>query len=215
MVSKMEYDFLTWNSAPSSIILTNNEEIMRGWWMIFKNVPVTPGTRVRVEIMAKSDNVPAPYHPGKAKEYGSYLTIWGSNDSVTYQQHLLAIPSISVLPRGVNGKTDWTKYALEMEIPPDMRFIRGQLAAATGLTWFDDLKIYQNGALIYENQFTDWALVGAGVGAILGGVAGEIYKPLGPIVSPLIGALGGAALGGGIGYAVTQPTTVTIVTIRR
>ncbi len=200
---KSEYDFLTWKSFPSSIKLVSDEEWLGGWWEVFRNIPVTPGSKVRAEIMGKSDNVPTPLPPPSERMLGSYLVIYGSEDGATYRSLGFLVPS-----GGVYGKTDWTKHSVEMIIPPDVKLIRGALVAAKGETWFDDLKIYQDDILIYENQFTDWApIIGATAGAILGGVVGGTYSPIGPLASPLLGVALGGAIGAGIGALASQPAT--------
>jgi len=172
-MAKLVYDLFNYTSFPSSIKLLNDEDRTRGWWVIFKNVPVTPGSTVKAEIMGKSDNIPVPHVSGGAS-VGSYLSVGGSADGVNYRYLDFVVPRQTLY-----GKMDWTKHSYEMEIPPDVNFIRGQLVAAKGLTWFDDLKIYQDGVLIYKNPFNNWgpyisipAPIVAGLGVIRFGKKG-------------------------------------------
>ena len=201
----LDYDQFVFNSFPSSLKLVNKEDRLRGWWVVFDNVPVTPSSVIQAEIAAKSNNVQTPIQPGDEKTRGSYLTIYGSSDGETYRYLDFLVPRETV--RGIR---DWGNYVQEHMMPEDVRFIRGRLVAAKGETWFDDLKIYQNGVLIYTEDFTNWApYTLAAFGAGIGGIIGEMYKPIGPIVSPLIVTALGAMFGAGIGYALTSPVIST------
>lgn len=191
-----EYDFLTWVSFPSSIKLTSDEDYLVGRWLVFSNIPVTPGSTVRLEIMAKTNNLPVPVTTSDPETFGSFLSSYGSKDGVGYNW---LGKNARVPIGGVYGKTDWTKHSTEFILPPEIQLLQGIFLAAKGLTWFDDLQVFQDDVLIYEDKFSNWKLVGAAAGAVIGGVAGGIYKPIGPIASPLLAALGGAGLGYGTG----------------
>jgi len=142
-MAKLEYAFLTFTSFPSSVKLINEEARRRGWWVIFKDLPVIPESKVIVEIKGKAENV----------QIGSYLTIYGSADGVTYRYLDFIVPRSTLL-----GTSPWATYTEEYKttIPTDVNFLRGQLVAGQGVTWFDDLKIYQDGVPIYENKFSNW-----------------------------------------------------------
>ena len=58
------------------------------------------------------------------------------------------------------GTADWDTYSGETIVPSGAETISCNLWGGfgtpekEGITWFDDLKIYQDGELIYENYFT-------------------------------------------------------------
>ena len=116
---------------------------------------------------------------------------------------------------------EWEQVIKMSRLSPESKFLRLILVAGIPVssgqiaqTWFDDLKIYQDDVLIYENIFSDWApYTGAALGAGIGVIAGVTYKPIGPIASPLIGAALGVLVGAGIGALASQPTSVATVTI--
>ncbi len=200
---KVEYDLLTWKSPPSSIKLFNSEGKRATTQppRLF-DLPVPLGSTITVSVQAKQSNVMSQFgikshvHFGRIAPDGRLLWLYD-----------LLLPY---------GTFDWSEWTAEFKIPEDTITMVGTVKGgpgtpeAPGITWFDDLKIYQDDVLIYENDFSDWTpIIGATAGAIIGGIAGEIYKPIGPIFSPLLGALGGAALGA----AVSQPATISTVTI--
>ncbi len=208
---KAEYDFLTYTSFPSSVKLINDEVGQTAWWKTWVpySLPVTPGSTLRTEVKIKQQDV-INRPESRVILLGLKAGEWvGSKDLG------LGYPFIGYVPLGT---FDWTLFERTITVPDDVPTIRLAYAGGagtperTGLTWYDDLKIYQDDVFIYENKFSDWTPVGAVAGGIIGGVTGELTKPIGPI-SPLIGALGGVALGAGIGYALSQPATITTVTI--
>jgi len=197
---KLEYEFLTWTSFPSSLKAINDENLLRGWWKIFDKLPVTPSSRVRVEINIKTDNILTPY-PGRPEiEWGSYITIYGF-DGEKWRPTDLAAPD-PWTTCGAYGKTDWTKYEKEIVIPSDIRMLQGRLVAAKGLTWFDDLKIYQDDKLIYSNYFSNWnPYLGALGGGLLGTIGGYLAKPKEPLIPAVAGLCLGSLFGAGVGLA--------------
>jgi len=143
MTMKKEYGFLTWTSFPSSLKLFNDEpgEVYR---VDLFTLPVTPGSTLKVEINAKKKNV---------RFRNSGLVFEAFNGRWHY------IPSASITV-GV-GTLDWLKYAGEpWTVPENFTEIRIALTGgsgspeAPGITWFDDLKIYKDDKLIYDNYFT-------------------------------------------------------------
>ncbi len=202
---KAEYDLLTWKSLPSSAKLTNDEG--KGWtyWEQPSIVSVTPGETLTLKFSAKQENV----------LYTQSIVVVEWFDPAEKRWRWLVTPRLSL------GTYDWSNFEETFTIPENISQIRvGRLLGGAGApekagtTWFDNLRVYQDGAPIYENQFTDWMpYIGGGVGAIIGGVAGEVYKPVGPIASPLLGAALGATIGAGIGAIASQPATITTVTI--
>jgi len=196
--ARIGHDFMIWTSFPSSVKLFNPEPKRRGWWTVFDHLPVTPKSKIKIEINAKSDNLPA-------EGYGSYLSIFGSKDGVEYKGIGIIVPRIKGVT-GIYGKKDWDRYVTEGEIPADVRMIRGYLVAAQGDTWFDDLKIYMDDVLIYQDDFANWnPYIGAGLGGVAGAIAGYLINPEKPLVPALVGLALGTCLGGGVGYFTAVP----------
>ena len=100
---------------------------------------------------------------------------------------------------------DWVRVEASKEMPGEVAYVeirmvcagsgkKGELAS----TWFDDLKIYQDGVLIYANDFNNWnPYIGAGLGAVLTGIltqliTGKIEYSVG---AGLLGGLGGGVAG--------------------
>ncbi len=77
---------------------------------------------------------------------------------------------------------EWEQVIKMSRLSPESKFLRLILVAGIPVssgqiaqTWFDDLKIYQDDVLIYENIFSDWApYTGAALGAGIGVIAGVI-----------------------------------------
>ena len=77
------------------------------------------------------------------------------------------------------------------------------MGGAKGVTWFDDVKVYQDNVLIYSNDFSNWnPYIGAGIGAVIGGVGGHLAtkKPEYALI-----ALPVAVIGGVVGWLTTSP----------
>lgn len=181
---KDEYDFNTWTSFPSSIKLINDEK--EGFAAFRPDMlTVKGGSMLRIMINAKWRDV--LYLKSRVPVDG-----W---DGMEWRRLL----NLYLNGMGIKG---WDTYSSEFRVPQDIEAVRLTLwggGGTPGITWFDDLKIYQDDVLIYQNKFSEWKTVGAVVGAVIGGVAGGIYKPIGPIASPLLAALSGAGLGYGTG----------------
>jgi len=209
MVRKSEYDFLTWKSFPSSIKLYNDEAAGVTKFLAFNNLPVSPGP-IKLQVNAKQENVlPTPY---------SYIALSTFNGSEWKHLSELILPI---------GTFDWRSFTLDRPdrpIPSDAKMLRAILVGAAGtkespgLTWFDDLRVYQDDVLIYSNDFSEWApAVGAGLGAITLGYVGytnpldlkNVDRRWDRIITALLGAGVGASLGGGLGYALAPPPVAT------
>lgn len=149
MSAKMEHDFLNWVSPPSGIKFINKVFYLQGWWQMFVDLPVKPGSKLRVEINGKSDNVLTPWTESAAPNRGSYLSVHGSPAVTAYRFILSAPPE-----PGLYGKTGWSKYVSETIIPSGVVKIRASFVAAKGTTWFDNLQIYHDDVPIYSNYFT-------------------------------------------------------------
>lgn len=206
---KPEYDFLNWTSFPSSGKVFTDEARYDAWatWGVSPVIPVTPGRTLKAEVMVKQQNV----------MYSRSHVHMVGYDGKTWR----VMPSIPPVETPIPvGTFDWKKFLLEETIPSDIIAIRVDPAGgagspeAPGITWFDNLKIYQDDVLIYSNDFTNWnPYIGAGIGTPIGGVAANLLKePLGPIVSEAVGAGLGGAVGGLIGL-LTAIGVIPIPTI--
>ena len=173
MVTKAEYDFFKYTSFPSSLKLVNDQ--MKGWvwWRQIKEVSVTLGATIKGQWKAKQENI---------LYSRSHIVVNGWN-GVEWKR-------IWVFPGGLGegmplGTFDWKEFSETFKAPSDITAIRMLIAGgagspeAPGITWFDDLKIFSNGVLIYENKFTGWgalisipAPIVAGLGVVRFGKKG-------------------------------------------
>jgi len=202
MVRKVEYDFWPNCISPPSCRKVFNDEPT--WWYPWEastpTIRVLPNSNVTIKVWAKQENA-------LNTEYKSVVSLKGW-DGETYRW----IP-----PGGIGlpiGTFDWQEFEIKFPIPDDIIGIILRTAVGGGLSpetpciiWYDDLRIYMDDALIYENDFSDWApVIGAGLGMITLGYVGYTYpvEPLGKPLTTLLGAAVGAGLGGGLGYALTQ-----------
>jgi len=138
-----EHDFIKWESFPSSLKMINPESGTRILKDIFVNIPITPGSTLKVKLCGRTENVLL------VRGIGSYLSMYGSPDGVEYK-----VVGEKIVPIGY-GTHDWRNFEGEFIVPSDELFLRGSLVATAGTSWFDDLEVYQDDKLIYENQFTD------------------------------------------------------------
>jgi hypothetical protein len=190
---RVEYDFLTWVSFPSSIKLFNpTVELPNVWVTLFETLAVKPGSKLTVSVWQKVKDVTHEF---------SYVLIEGFDGSKW--SWLTGVP-----PSGAGGvgTIDWRKYERSITIPSNIVAIRCKLMGAGGLpaiTWYDDLKIYQDDVLIYSNDFNNWnPIIGAGLGGIATAIPAYLLtkKPK----YALIGLLG-ALIGAGVGYMTAKP----------
>jgi len=140
---KTEYDFLTWTSFPSSIKMINDEPREWAWLGNVFQLSVKPGSKIRRVIKVKQQNV---------LYAGSHTPIDGWDGKTWRRLANLWLPM---------GSFGWVEDVKELTVPSDVTAIRGHLAGGgsgspetPGITWFDDLKIYQDDVLIYENYFS-------------------------------------------------------------
>jgi len=189
MVRAIEYDFLTWTSFPSSLKIVN--DVLNSWhWYseVGRGTPVKPGGKLKVSVKAKLQNVVSNE---------SHVAVDGWNGSSWVRLMDLGVKT---------GTIDWAEWNGETTVPAGIQYIRCNLAAGggtpEGITWYDDLKIYQDGALIYANDFSNWnPIIGAGAGAAVGAVAGYALTKK-PIYA--LAALPGALIGGIVGYLTVK-----------
>ena len=189
MVRKIEYDFLTWTSFPSSIKLLNDEPTGFVGLRILWDYPVKGGETVKVEAMVKGENL---------SDSHMYIRWW---DGRNWRD-----AGVEWLPKGT---FDWRKFTMTRTIGTPARLLRISIAGGRGLagklgiTWVDDVKVWINGELIYANDFSCWnPYIGAGIGALATAVPAYLAtrKP----EYSLLGILGAAA-GGLIGWLTAKP----------
>jgi len=192
----VEYDFLTWTSFPSSLKLVNDTTTIEYvWYKVAEGIPVKPGGKVTLECMGKQVG-----HFEKEKITGVRLDLMinGKWDPAGFMW--LAFPQ---------GTFDWKKisYPVSPKAVPEGATVMMVRLYAKGVkgdvAWFDDLKIYQDGVLIYSNSFDNWKpYLGAGLGAVAGGVGGYLAtrKP-----EYALAALPVALVGGIVGRLIAKP----------
>jgi len=192
MVKKKEYDFLNWTSFPSSGKLFNDDPSEAIWWGQYRNISITPGKTLKIVVNWKQQDVILP-ESGIRPHVGFWWNgVWGGQ----------IFPPL--------GTYDWREFKGEWIVPAGKTTLDVIIAGGAGtpekpgITWFDDLKIYQDDVLIYANDFSNWnPYIGAGVGGGLGGV-GAFYLTKNPVLSLGVAALG-ALVGGGIGALTAKP----------
>jgi len=131
------YDFVVWKSFPSSAKIDGG-----GWWRL-DTFYVVPGT-IEIEVTVKQKDV---------TEANSHIALLGWDEHGTYVGRLSVNPPLAA-PGFPLGSFDWTVFSGVATIPENVSIARVDLAGGKGITWFDDLKIYQNGELIYEEYFS-------------------------------------------------------------
>jgi hypothetical protein len=196
---KTEYDFLTWTSFPSSGKIIN--ELVSDWvnWQwppeSWPLVAVTPGSVLKVVYNVKQQGV-----TGRALSHFSVDGWNGSN-----WRRLANVPPEWLPP----GTWDWRHVEHSFTVPTDVTLIRFNPAGgdgtpgAPGITWWDDLKIFQDGKLIYVNGFDNWnPYVGAGLGGVLTAVPAYLIAKRPEYA--LVGVIG-ALIGAGVGYVTAKP----------
>ena len=136
------YDFLTWTSFPSSGKITHYDPTGEAeWWGVWRNIPITPGETLRFEINVKQKDVTSRVRP-------SHLGFWWSGE---YGGDI----------RFPLGTFDWRTFTLEKVVPDGKTLLTFTIAGGSGpskdtpgITWFDDLRIFMDDKLIYDNYFS-------------------------------------------------------------
>lgn len=171
MVQRIEYDSHRYTSSPSSLRLFNDEGASWVAEWVSPDIPITPGVPVTIVVQGMQENV-----QGVAGVGGRSLVKpegWNGEEWVYIKT--LDYPS---------GTFDWSSFELTLTpgvparpLPEGVSMLRfsayggGGTPEKPGVTWFDDLKIYQGGEIIYENKFTEPASLLGKIGTILGPVA--------------------------------------------
>jgi len=160
MVKKAEVDFLNWASFPSSLKLVNDEAT---WFVpiISLWIPVKPGSKIDVKVKAKSErNAPID---------STLSFLWARN---VLLKDVLRIHFPS-------GAFQWSTFKGSFVVASDVDKIQAGFMVSPSLLWVDDLRIYQDGVLIYEDKFTGWgslisipAPIVAGLGVVRFGKKG-------------------------------------------
>ena len=158
MVKKVEYDLRIWKSFPSSLKLTSNE-LTPTWHSMKRWFTINPGSVIDVEVNAKQ---------GKVTHEASRIYVNGRNGEGV-RLGVANLPPHTIF--------DWTKFAVPtFTVPADVSFITVYLIGGgttnpeePAETWYDDLRIYQDGVLIFENKFSKWGptLIGGGIIAVI------------------------------------------------
>lgn len=154
MGATKEYDLLNYRSRPSSLKLQSD---LPDWWFsgTIAQIGVTPGSELTSRIFAKQENVTT------VRPSGIYIHGWDGTGWPYIAADIL-------VPHG--DHPDWILAEKTITIPPEITAIRIEpwIGAtlgpeAPGTVWYDDLEIYEDGVLIYYNDFTE--PLGWGVGA--------------------------------------------------
>jgi hypothetical protein len=203
----VKYDFMDYVSFPTSLTAENDLGITadlnrEGPLMglpfptrILYAVPVTSPCKIRFEVYAKTRGASGGQPAWMAVEGydgkgGKVAGTWRGSSQTTLQT--------------------WSKLTGEVDMPLGVAYVGVELAAAgsgakgvAATTWFDDLKIYRDGVLIFSNDFNNWnPYIGAGAGGAAGALAGYLITK-----NPLY-ALAGiptALIGAAIGYYTAKP----------
>lgn len=143
---RVSYDFLHYVSFPSSIKLFNSEA-KRSWsTSTLTSIGIAPKALV-VELKAKQQNVNPIFD---AVSVFRVIPFDSKGAQISYGDTLI-LPYLTF---------DWTTFKGTLSIPSNTTTIQMRVSGgagtpeAPGITWFDDLKIYQDGVLIYDNYFS-------------------------------------------------------------
>ena len=140
---KIQYDLLTWKSFPSSLKVLNDVPAEpffigeTGW------LAVTPTKTIKFQIWGKGQRI--------LGDRPSRIAIDGRNGGLIRLYD-------GFFPKGT---FDWHLLEKTFAVPSGVTMINASWIAGNGYsvgqpatTWFDDLKIYQDDVLIYDNYFT-------------------------------------------------------------
>jgi hypothetical protein len=147
-----QYDLLNWVSFPSSVKLISDRydrSFPEGmdWWPVFppKGFTVNPGSKLRIAFKGKQQDV--------SHVKNSHAAFYGYDTDENRWAWLFNVE----MPYGT---FDWGNFGWSTTVPPAITSIRLGLAGGAGtpekpgLTWFDNLQVFQDEKLIYDNYFT-------------------------------------------------------------
>lgn len=172
MPVKESYDFLNFVSFPSSLRLENDT----GYTVTPKvnYIPLKGPGKVRVECMVKvKGGYPAEKY--NDKEMSAWVGFGGRDANRKFVEDTYGRTYPLVI-----GDQDWVKVVGEANMTPEVVWLAFSTDPAgsgtpgkVAYTWFDDLKIYLDGKLIYEDNFSNWNLyLGSIPVVVVGGVIG-------------------------------------------
>jgi len=144
---KTEYDFLNFTSAPSSLKLINDREEERVWFTVGGVISVKPNSLITLKLKAKQ--MEATLSGGYGAVNGWDGKNWSNLYALFYH-----------LPKGNFEWAEFTNDFPKHKILDGVTHLRILLGSGLGpegqevTNWYDDLKIYQDDELIYENYFT-------------------------------------------------------------
>jgi len=130
MTQKKSWDFQNWKSPPASLKMVNTEDKPFRWMWHQKKVKA--GDTIKAEVQTRGRNNP----------YRAALNISGVKVSNGF----------AVIKK---RKWDWTKLEAEGTATKGgtlwIHLICGRPNKEKSLVWFDDLKVWRNGTLIYTH----------------------------------------------------------------
>jgi len=187
------FDFLKWTSPPSSLLVVNEKGTSATIWrrgspeLYLVPLPKPGHVRLECNVMTR----------GAVEEHPAWVAAIGYGPDGRTVPRTWFRTNVAYWPR-------WVRISGEHDMPEGVVMLAVRLVAAgsgvkgrPATTWYDDLAIYLDGELMYENKFTNWSpYAGAVLGAVLGGAAAWLSgrRKLCAAAAALAGA-GGAALG--------------------
>jgi hypothetical protein len=192
------YDFLNYVSFPSSLKFENDAEMAVTPYVVY--IPVKGPCKIRVECYIKTKGAyDAPTKDNVAMS--AWVGIAGRDASKKYVEGTYNRTSPLVF-----GDQDWVKAAAEANMTSAVEWLSiatdpagSGVAGKVATTWFDDLKIFKDGVLIYSRDFNNWnPYIGGALGGAVGALTGYLVTK-----NPLY-ALAGiptALIGAAVGYA--------------
>jgi len=154
------HDYLNYTSWPSSLKIVSEG---------YGPVPVPDdeqpsfsaekGDVFKAEVMVRQENV--------TSEHRSSYVLLGNGENLGFDSWEAE-------------SFDWIRSTKTFtEVPADVNMVRLQMRgggtedpSVPAVTWYDDLKIYKNDRLIYEDGFASYTPYGVGVGIAVAGVVG-------------------------------------------
>jgi len=140
----MAYDFLVWTSWPSSLKeTTTRKEYYFARHLFYHEILIEPGNRIRVECMAKVENVAV-----------------GNGGMGIRVLDEARRPLVRRTAPVLSGTRPWSIGVTEFTVPEGGMILAvfpvagGSDGVTPATTWWDDLKIYMDDVLIYDSDVT-------------------------------------------------------------
>lgn len=131
----IQYDFKDWVSIPSSVKLVSEKTDWPARIVLVEGLPVVSGRPIEVEFKAKQEGVLEEHSMFVIHRWAEDTWKWGGQITTPL------------------GTYDWQKIKGELSIT-DTTAIHVAFWGGKGITWFDDLRIFQDDKLIYDNYFS-------------------------------------------------------------